>query len=659
MRVFRGRGPARVLGFGSRALGLMSALALLTRPTGAVNASDLAKTNAPEQRLLQLLEKHKYIKARESAEAILRQDNDSLIARFALGRVFHEEEANLPRALYHVTMAEKQLVERYGPKPQDEVAKRWHRRILLALEQIFGEMDRRDAQLETIDRYDALYKPSQDHRRIWPLMKLGRFDEAIAIAKKLTLSSQVPTRIAGYNGLLSVEFERERPRRCFKVAMEAVRATGYRSCILALNTAEAAFAVYRFAEVERLAQRSLQAPLKDCPASAHPHLANLFLLRGEFQRAISAVKAARQSPVQRKHRQQFEMGINAWLMRLLYALGRFDKAYELARRVVRSPDRVGLISFSGTLMALIHIVDYHASLNGEIERLRERASIRSISQRAKLWLKIAELRLSAWSARRRADKLLAGTRHLRSILRPYLKPLPPWHTPELFSIAGRGVITTGIDSVRAQESMPKETAPYFDAWSGELAYLDGRHQQALRLAASALRALPADESLLRHRVMAWAAVSALKLGQMRTARDYFDQVLNGWPTVLRLIGAGVPARIEVSDSGDNLVNQVAKRLADSRRLDASGKLGFVARVSRAGPWIQICLSGPKGRRYACSEFETSPKKGQEESVVGAVDAFHRTVFAPRIDLTQQDINSLDGSAVRGTADQVLKNVLQK
>ena len=40
-----------------------------------------------------------------------------------------------------------------------------------------------------------------------------------------------------------------------------------------------------------------------------------------------------------------------------------------------------------------------------------------------------------------------------------------------------------------------------------------------------------------------------------------------------------------------------------------------------------------------------------------LDRFHRKVFAPKIDLTQREINSLDGSAVRGDADQVLRDVL--
>ena len=43
----------------------------------------------------------------------------------------------------------------------------------------------------------------------------------------------------------------------------------------------------------------------------------------------------------------------------------------------------------------------------------------------------------------------------------------------------------------------------------------------------------------------------------------------------------------------------------------------------------------------------------------AVDEFLDGVFTPKIDLTQHDISSLDGSAMRGRADRVLKEILGK
>ncbi len=616
--------------------------------------------DAEEQRLLSWLRKEKFIRAREQAEKLLARRPTSIIARYALAQAFFEEEANLPRALHHLQLVERRLLQRHGSPPRHALAQRWHRRVLLDQVKVLGEMDRRTEQLEVIGRHDALYQPKQDHRRIWPLMKLHRFAEATRIANKLIRSSDAAKRVSGYNGLLSIEFERERPQACFKVAMRALSATGYRSCVLNLNAAEAAFAVFRFDEVERLAQRSVQAPQKDCPSSAHPHLASLYLLRGDFQRAVSAVKAARTAGVERRHRQQFEMTLNAWLMRLLSALGKSDKALELARRVVRAPDRMGLTSFSQELMELIHTVDYRAALEAEIERLRERASARTVWARLKIWLQIKRHRLSSWRARRKAATPLAKGSRLRGLLRPYLKPLPPWRTPELIEIAGHGVFAEAVERARRRERMKAQVEPYFAAGLGEIAYREGRRTRALELARQALAGLPKDEVLLRGRVLAWAADAALALGKAKLARDHFDAVLYRWPTALRLLGIRVPVdKISAEgDQGSTLAAKIAGRLRRSRRLKPTGGLGFKVHVEQRGTAVRSCLSGPRGRRYACGVIDLSKVEGKEdEKITAAVDAFHDQVFAPKIDLTQQDINSLDGSAVRGRADEVLREVL--
>ena len=83
---------------------------------------------------------------------------------------------------------------------------------------------------------------------------------------------------------------------------------------------------------------------------------------------------------------------------------------------------------------------------------------------------------------------------------------------------------------------------------------------------------------------------------------------------------------------------------------------------------QVACAAPeqKRRRERARRPAAVPAKGSEgakvpttleERVAEALDAFHREVFSPRVDLTQWDINSLDGSAVRGDADDVLRGVL--
>ena len=635
---------------GAPPLALLAAL-LLAAPALAY---DPLVGDPAELKLLEAVQADKLIRAREQAEKILARRPDSFIARWALVRVFHDEEANLPRALYHARLAERWLLARHGSPPRGELARTWHRRLLEEQESLYSELDRREEQLAVIERHDALYRPKLDYRRIWALMKLHRFDKAMALARRVALAKDINRRISGLNGMIAVEMERLRPEACYRVGMRGVEGTGYRSCILLHNTAEAAFAVFRFDEVERLAHKALQAPIKDCPNTSYPHLASLYLLKGDFQRAMEAVKSARQEGVRRRYRQQFEMENTSWLFRLLFALGKFDKAHELGERMLRAPDRVGMTSTSRELRQVIAAVEYHAALEADLERLAEQASARPLARRLTAWLERQRLARRAWVARRRAARLLAGKVELRDLVRPYFTPLVPWTAGALIEVAGEGVTLQAIQAARAREKMAQAGA-YFDALEAEVARHAGEDEVALRLARRALAKLPRQEVLLRGRVAAVAADAALKLGKSAAAEALLQEVLLRFPTALRILRIALPAQVRADN--DPLSGEVARALLRSPRLGDGAS--FTVRVLTRDGTTRVCLGSRTGRRYACAEkrFRAKQKLTTQQKVEQIADEFHAKVFAPKIDLTQQDINSLDGSAVRGDADSLLEKVL--
>ena len=633
------------------AVGLLASL-LLTSPKAVAGIV----VSADEQALVAALDQRKFIRARERAEALLARQPQSIIGRYGLARVYHLEEANLPRALHQIRLAESALLASYGDPPRGDDSASWHRRILIELETIFGLMDRRIEQLATIARHNALYAPKRLQERVWPLMKLHRFAEAEAIARSGTLSSSLEERISGYNGLLSIEFERQRPKACYDVAMRAVRATAYRSCTLNLNTAEAAFAVFRFAEAEHLALQSIQAPLRDCASSAHTHLANFYLLKADFKRAIAAVRDARKVGIPPRDREQFEAGISAWLTRLLYTLGHFERSEELAAGVLRQPDRLGLTSFSPLLMETIHTIDLYAVLAARIEQQRERVSARSLRHSLREWARLQTLRLRAWGVRRQAGRLLARSGVLPALIRPYLKPIPSWLLPVLGEIAGRGLADQAMSRAFAQESAKTQVAPYFAAFRGEAAFRQGDCAEAERQGQQASAGLPKEEALLQVRVLAWRAACALRQGKLDLAQHNFEQVLYRWPTALRLLGIALPAVIQPDK--DSFSQALARRLRSSRRLTlARPAIGFTLDIHAISGGTKLCLRNSQGRVYNCVTVKRQPKQNHQEQLSEAADAFHAKLFAPLIDLTQQDINSLDGRAVRGRADEVLKEVL--
>jgi hypothetical protein len=300
-----------------------------------------------------------------------------------------------------------------------------------------------------------------------------------------------------------------------------------------------------------------------------------------------------------------------------------------------------------------------------MEALREHASVRPLPYRLKTWAQVRQLDYQAWLSRRQVARLVATRVQPVNLLRPYFTPLMPWNSGALVEAAGGGVILEVLRQARQQETMRRQSEPYFNGLQSEVAYREENPAEALELAERALALLAKEEVLLRGRLQAIAADAALQLGKNSLAEGYFHQVLERFPTALRILRIPLPVRA-LSDQHP-LSQRVAETLLRSRRLRSSSH-GFIVRVTEDKRILILCLENPSGQRYGCAFYSPTldPSKGrsaappsEEETVARAIDTFHRKVFAPKVDLTQRDINSLDGSAVRGDADELIKDVLGK
>jgi hypothetical protein len=76
-----------------------------------------------------------------------------------------------------------------------------------------------------------------------------------------------------------------------------------------------------------------------------------------------------------------------------------------------------------------------------------------------------------------------------------------------------------------------------------------------------------------------------------------------------------------------------------------GGLTLSVRADRAS--ARVCLSGDHDQVIGCAEVDrTALKQGEDYAARIAQEALHQ-LFSPRIDLTQTDINSLDGQNLAG------------
>jgi len=629
---------------------------------GAPASSDPMLNGTQEEReALASLEADKPIRARELAEKILKDSPDSFLATWVLSQVFHLEEGRHPRARYLVDRAKTMLLAKYGQRPTDEAAIWWHKRILESQSEILGEMEDREGQLGALDEYDAIYMPKLTRHRVWPLMKLGRYDEAIEAAKSLLRRDDLVERISGYNGLMAVEDERLDRLASYKWGIQGIEAAQNRSCILFHNTAQSALTLFRFAEAEELARKAIRAEFNDCPSSSYYHLANIYLNEGEFNKSISAFKKLIRSRIEPRYRPMFDKDNKSVLVEILLSLGKTKEALKLVRDVFEHPDRPGMTSVSLDDIRFGGGVQFWLALEQSKQELLEKASARSFWDALDTKNEIRKTTLKQWEIERAILYLSPRDDILVTNFRPFLRAVRPWTAGWLGKMLGVGLARAALEEARVLDEPQLGTAGhgYFQAVLGELHYHAGEWEDAVAVGEGALKLLQPENLLLRMRTEAYVAGALEKLGQGGSARalGLLRDVMQQYPTALRQLGVRLPAT--VTHDADPFATEVAERLLDSPRLDTDNTSApFRVNVTGNRKKLTMCITTTEGFRLGCGEKEFEKPGDDDEDAAAACDAFHAGAFSPLVSLTSSDINSLDGSTVRANADEVLKGILK-
>jgi len=629
---------------------------------GAPASSDPMLNGTPEEReALASLEADKPIRARELSEKILKDHPDSFLATWVLSQVFHLEEGRHPRARYLVDVAKTMLLTKYGQRPSDEAAIWWHKRILESQSEILGEMEDREGQLGALDEYDAIYLPKLTRHRVWPLMKLGRYDEAIAAAMSLLRRDDLVERISGYNGLMAVEDERLDRLASFKWGMQGIEAAQNRSCILFHNTAQSALTLFRFAEAEELARKAIRAEFNDCPSSSYYHLANIYLNMGEFNKSISAFKKLIRSRIEPRYRPMFDKDNKSVLVEILLSLGKTREALKLVRDIFEHPDRPGMTSVSLDDIRFGGGVQFWLALD-QAERIEEeKASARSFWDGLDAKNEARKHRLKQWEIERTILYLAPRDDILVTNFRPFLRAVRPWTAGWLGKLLGVGLARAALEEARTLDEPQLGDAGhgYFQAVLGELHFHAGEWEDAVSVGENALKLLQPENVLLRRRTGAYVAGALTKLGKGDSARavSLLREVLHQYPTVLRQLDLRIP--VTITHDADAFATDVAERLLDSPRLDTDRATApFRVHVAGDRKKLTMCITSSDGFRLGCGDKEFERPGDDDEDAAAACDAFHAGAFSPMVSLTSSDINSLDGSTVRANADEVLKGILK-
>ena len=645
------RSPAARLG------GVMMAVALCASLAGAEDMVaplllEGEEAEGEELALWELVERQRYVKAREDAEEYLAEHPNSYVAHLVLGMAQHYGEANFPKALFHETHALRLFEALEGVQPTPSQPWRWHARILVGLTRAHGDLEHYDEQLRLMYRYNELYTPQLKAELAWPLMKKRQFDEA-RLAAEDGLATGDPYQIErAKNALCAIEFEAGDDAKSYEVCADAVEYGsshfGSATAVDLGNYAEAARAVFRFDEAERLLTEASKSGLS-WYGNPWLELADLYMRAGRFAEALSALRevprhrASRPAHVRDSDRNEARRSLAAFLL----LMGRPDEALRITDKAAVLPDRRAHNSRDPQQdRSIVALLDRQARLT-LAEMTVERATAKPFYLR---WWARGEalwLRFEAWMSARQVARFLDDEARLVgtfAIGTARSAVMPPWLLGELIGALGPGVVRAAIADV-AKEDPRRGATAYYGAVLAEVSLAQRDYEQATEHAQQALKGLQPGDALLRQRVV---AVLASSLSDPRETTALYEEVLAADPGLFRRLGWALP--VEVQSSNTEIDRALAKAVMRSPRFERSSN-GLRIQVDGA----QICLFGRTGTAWGCSEAELAENETGDSYAQRIVDSFHDEIFSPRVDLSRIDINSLDGSnrVTRNPLDMLL------
>ncbi len=623
--------------------------AAVTAPQAPVSAAQSMLPASPVGRRLQeLYLAGDAVEARELAETVLAEHPDSYEAHYVLGRVLYEFEFDLPKARYHLVHALESFDAacREDGKGCGPDHWRWRARILRTLAYLAGDMDRREEQLDWIAKYEDRYSPPLVGVKAWALMKLGQYDRAEAVAYQGIGSSDQGAQDSGWTALCAISAERGDLERSYSTCLAAAHRMDDRpddGTVEYRNAGHGSLYLFRYPEAESLFQEATRRPTASY-SNPWADLAYLYTISARLAEAVQAMIRARSYVYGRFPAYVFadRARLDQSAATVLMIAGRLDAALTLVRRAVVMPDRLGGTSAHQDQELAGASLLWRAVAKASSERERELSSTLPPWRRPGRWL--ARLRL--WSSIRTNEakirSLLTRGDLLVSSLRPYFprsSDAQPWLAMDLVEILGPGVVAAGLERARAQETR-EGARPFFEGLEAEVMLRLGDEDQAYHLAVEALGSLPRAEKLLAARLHAIAALAARMSDARGLEVQHLERMMAQDPGLLRRLGVTLPVCI----SGEGGAPALARLLEASPRLRAvDGGPCFRVELGDGDP----CLLTPHGARLGCASDLPGPSEVGGDPARVAM-RFYDAISTPRIDMTQQDVVSLEGSPVSAT-----------
>ncbi|MFA5507122.1 MAG: hypothetical protein WC423_16960 [Vulcanimicrobiota bacterium] len=584
-----------------------------------------------------LLRESRFVKAREIGEAMLKASPNSFEAQAILGRVHLYGEGNPGKAHYYLRKSHRTITRTFAAPSTVEGPWACYGDVLWSLCEAAMDQEKYQEAIDWITEYNRAFPHAAIPERLgWPLMKMGRMKEARAYME--SAREQVKDNPDAINNILNtigaVEYEAKNFEEALKAFEEIVQRVesgqGEKDPVFYSNAAEAARDLLDYPASEKYlleSTRHLHAYSYSTPWLA---LADLYLGQGRQPEAIQALERHSRHLAHCKPNIQYQKraASQAVLGLALMACGYDLEACDLLAQVALHGDRNSGTSTKRSLLRSRNNFFYREALKQKRERLREQRSYAGWKEWLGLHLEEVQLGREIEQARRECAALAIKNGGPSAMLPPY-GPNGfncPWLTPALGEIFGDGVVAVEAGRI-AVEHKDQDAEPYILAI---LAECTGNEE----LMKKCLEKLPPSQVLLRGRLHAL-------LARASGSNQSLQQALEADPPVIRRLSMSLPVQLECSDSE-------LKQMIEASPRFHSGE-GFSLTVSGSvSSGYSGQLQGPDGS--VLTRFSSASENEEEDNAdarQALCEVLHQTVFAPRVNLTQADINGLDGSNLAG------------
>lgn len=602
------------------------------------------------------------IKAKNLIKSILEKNPNSPVAYYVKGMIIMDSEGNTTKALLYFKKSIELSEKVCGKAPFTSQCVRWHSLAYQEKIESLGNLDKIDGALKELDYYDSIYNPDLDYKRVWFLIKKKRLDEAEVLANKILANSSDPySKVDGLNSLCVIFAERDLRIKSDEVCSQAASQT--ESMVIHYNAAMAKFTVFDHQGAEKISKKAVNL-IRDLHGTSWEVLVQQYILEARFSEAVASAKES--AKVQRT-----SSGLDQELNRahhlmtishLLMVLGRMEDAYRLATESYETPDRTGRWSGHPHLTRSVYLTKYLTVLKFYEEYLEEQRPRLSLKESVLNRLKVAELKFKQFIVKRKIQKYLQTKGYLEKILTPYppslgpVENVPIWELHTFIDATGPSLFLKAVEGAqKAETELLDKSKPYYHYLKTLEKYYRGDFNATIKIGEEAMGSLPNQERLVRDLLKTILAHSYESKGEKKKAVALYTELLKSTPSFIRYFGLAIPIKFNI-ESGP--YSKKAYRLLKNSPRFKKKDYGIKLNIKSTNDFLSLCLMDDYGSEIHCTAGKIIESKNTPSvTYKNIAQNFINEAFSPKVDLSQLDVNTLNGAPTRGLGTEIIQKIL--